>query len=81
MIDRQDQPWARARTCSSECARRLGHRNRRPDNRHREFVEGYRLQRDTDVQLREVMAADEDMEPVTMREWMTSYEWETEDAA
>lgn len=75
-LDLGEQPWARSRTCSPACARRVGHRHRRPDNRHRALVEGYRLQRDTDVRAREVMAADEDLVPVTFREWLSSYQWE-----
>lgn len=76
VLDRQAEPWARARTCSTSCARRRGHRYRTPStSRHAEMVEAYRLQRDAQVRAREVAAADEDAVPVTFREWLEGYEW------
>lgn len=75
VLDRAAQPWARARTCSTACARRAGHRARRPDNRHRDLVLGYRLARDADVQRIEVSGRDEDARAVTFREWLEGGGW------
>lgn len=40
------------------------------------MMEGYYLQRDTEIQQFEVMAADESRRPVTFKEWLMRYEWE-----
>jgi hypothetical protein len=57
---------------------------RRPRGRsrygpHMIMVEAYRLQRDTDIRAREVACGDEDHPVITFREWITAYEWETEE--
>lgn len=46
--------------------------------RHCSMVELYRLERDTQIQRYEVACADEDMRPVTFKEWLQVYRYETE---
>jgi hypothetical protein len=82
VLDRAVQPWARARTCSTACAKRWAHRHRAPSTcRHCDMVEGYRLARNAQVQAREVAAADEDARPVVFRDWLQGYAWGEECAA
>jgi hypothetical protein len=77
-LDRDRQPWSRARTCSPRCARILGNRSRTPATcRHCEMVEDFRLAQDTDVRRIDVACRDEDARPVTFRQWLTFYEWTT----
>jgi hypothetical protein len=83
IVDRAEQPWARARTCSESCAKRLANLPRHSGTcRHCEMVEGWRLAADSDLRRIEVAGQDEDARPVTFREWLTFYEWEVDpDAA
>lgn len=81
-LDRFVQPWARSRTCSAGCAKRVANCRRSPSTcRHCAMVEAYRLARDADVRAREVPAADEERHVWTFREWLAKYEWECEPEA
>ncbi len=76
ILDREVEPWARARTCSIRCARILGNRDRHSGTcRHCEMVEGWRLAADADLRRIEVAGQDEDARPITFRAWLESYEW------
>lgn len=46
--------------------------------RHCSMVEDYRLTRDSMIRAREVACADEDLVPVTFKEWLMSYRYEQE---
>lgn len=74
VLDRAAQPWARARTCSPSCAKRVANRGRHSGNcAHCEMVEGYHLARDADVRRIDVAGRDEDDQPITFREWLGWY--------
>lgn len=74
VLDRQAAPWARARTCSAACAKRVANRGRHSGNcRHCEMVEGYHLARDADIRRIDVAGRDEDARPVTFGEWLRWY--------
>lgn len=80
VLDRAEQPWARARTCSTPCAKRLANRDRTPVTcRHCDMVEDFYLAQDADIRRIEVCGQDEDARPVTFREWLVRYEWEAPD--
>lgn len=80
LIDRQQQPWARARTCSESCRAKLGNRGRNSSNcTHCDVVESYRLTRDSDIRAIEVAAGDE-RPPITYRDFLTGYRYEREAA-
>lgn len=77
VLDRAAQPWARSRTCSTACARRLGNQVRRPSTcRHCEMVQAYRLLVDAVLRAREVPAGDEDLAAPPFRDWLRGYAWE-----
>lgn len=80
LLNVQTQPWARARTCSETCAKRLANRDRKPENcQHCAVWQGYR-----DERLRQEIAwdngfnpdgsaggfRDEDVRLIGSREWM-----------
>lgn len=48
-------------------------------SRHKEMVESYRLQREYEIQMREVASADERNRPVTFKEWLKMYRYEKEE--
>jgi hypothetical protein len=76
VLDREVEPWARARTCSITCAKRLANRGRHSGTcRHCDMVEAFYLAQDADIRRIEVAAADEDARPITFREWLRRYEW------
>lgn len=78
-LDRVKQPWSRARTCSTRCARILGNRSRTTATcRHCEMVEEFRLAQDADIRRIDVACRDEDAQPVAFREWLRHYPWTTE---
>lgn len=78
VLDRQTAPWSRARTCSDYCAKVVANRGRTPSTcRHCDMVEAYHLQRDAELQQIEVAAQDEDRRPVTFREFIEGWEYES----
>lgn len=75
VLDRQAQPWSRARTCSGPCRARLGNRGRDVTTcRHCDMVEGYRLARYAEEQAAETIGdgLDEDWRSrsITFRRWL-----------
>lgn len=82
-LDRDAQPWSRAKTCGIRCARILGNRGRHAANcRHCVMVEEFRLAQDADIRRLDVAGRDEDARPVEFRAWLRWYGWDREpDAA
>lgn len=79
ILDREEQPWARARTCSEVCAKRKANHDRHSGNcRHCDMVESFLLAQDSDIRRIEVAAQDEDARPISFREWLRRFEWETD---
>lgn len=74
VIDRDEQPWGRARTCSTPCAKRLANQGRRAGTcRHCDMVEDFYLAQDADIRRIEVSGQDEDARPITFREWLVRH--------
>ncbi len=86
-------PHSRAVTCSPSCAARLGNLDRGPTNCwHCAWVESWRLTRDAEIRWIQVVGADQDRRPVTLKEFMHGwgrteptpkayrhYEWQIEE--
>lgn len=78
VIDRELQPWARARTCSDSCRARLGNRGRDATSCEHcamveDFVQEAQRQR---IALENEQRADEDARAiVTLGDWMRYYPW------
>lgn len=82
VLDRQTQPWARARTCSEVCAKRLANSRRKPVTcAHCVMVEDYQMER-----LRQEIAVENGgfrderwrSSIITFRTWLRHYPWERE---
>lgn len=85
VLDRQVQPWARARTCSDGCRARLGNRGRNEVScEHCVMVAGYRDERGRqlvaveDGGFRDERAASR---VVVFGVWLQVYEWPSAEAA
>ena len=81
VLDRQAQPWSRARTCSGSCRAVLGNRNRTPETcDHCVMVEGYHHERCRQERARENGGfRDEDARLVQFRTWLEGYPWAPRD--
>lgn len=78
VLDRQVQPWARARTCSESCAKRLANRDRRPVScRHCEMVDEYQVERERQETALEDGERDERAAErvIVFRDWLRHYPW------
>ncbi len=80
VLDREAQPWSRARTCSPACAKRLANRGRNVLTcAHCVMVESYTHERQREeIAIENGGFRDEDWRStiVTFRRWLRFYEWE-----
>ena len=86
VLDRQAQPWSRARTCSGSCRAVLGNRNRTPETcEHCVMVAGFHAER-----CRQEVAVENGgrwrdetarRQLVTFRVWLRHYPWPPRDVA
>lgn len=80
VLDREAQPWSRARTCSASCRARLGNRGRSPVScEHCVMVEGYHDERERQLVALEGGEALRDESArgrvIVFRTWLTHYPW------